>query len=268
MDVSIFAFKNGCIVETDVCSSLTENLIGKYLSLPFFQVRRKLFKDSFPLPSGFSSTLSHRKYKQLWDEYLKLTEAVRWLIWQFGYESPSFEEFNLYLLMRYDSYIEHDYSENPVTMIEDIVIDFSNRDDMYSEEEYQPDYLPGWNLGLIIRRRMTINELHEWIDKNKNKIDLAISSLPFNVDKSINFTELRLTHEMNELYLAGKTPSQISSILCEKYSDHPYLSDEGWVANKLLRFRKLQSNYSESDSVTNLEIDYLIFLSESHLLPD
>lgn len=235
-DITIFKpYSRPYIVERNP-SALTISLLSSIIRSPYFLEELKNIRENNPIsPNGRPASSL-----KITDEP-SLYEFIEWeLKYPLNYFGlPMSFKKSFYLLIVFNSFIDIDKVNYPDIVYLENVAEISEATNE-AEERLEPFS------AITFGHKITKQQAHKWIDNNWNDINESMDrSLPAFTFENGKFTNIELSDEILNLSLSGKSTEEISEILFKKYPNNENVLDDGWIKNKLSRYKILIDRNTE-----------------------
>ena len=216
-------------------SPLTLSFLSSIIHSSHFNEEMERFYEE--TASFYPNFKSEGLYSKFAFELYKQCKPDLEFIVQF-YDLPSIFTYQFFILFCFHLFID-------LSLYEDLALEFvptpSDLSEIVKCAEQDEENVSA----IVLNSKVTKKALHDFIDNNWKEIDNGMEQyLPIfpRLDK---FTNIGVSDDIYTLHKEGKTIKEIADILCEKYPDDDYFLDEGWIKNKLSRYKKRTKNYAQ-----------------------
>jgi hypothetical protein len=216
-------------VQEDKPSQLTLSFLASIIHSSYFKEQEQYYKKEYHIPKeglGIEHLLQTHEpnlYIQIIDELKSLT---------FYYDLPHSFLDRFYLLIAFNAFIDIPDEEYPSVYF--LTHPYQIQEAIEDAEKNLENVS-----AIFLDHKISKEQMHAWIDENwehiENETKNVLPTFPLEGKK---FTNIEIADEILSLSENGKSSQEISDYLTDKYPDNPFVTDEGWIKNKLTRYKQ------------------------------
>jgi hypothetical protein len=243
-DITIIDFDFPPYPIADKPSNLTMAFLSSIIHSPYFKSELKYFREEY-LISDQGLSIDHLRKTFQPDLYEFMKWELKYLLF---YYDLSFQFMrSLYFLIVFNAFV--DITEDNFSSI----LYLENPSDV-SKVTSEPEEPIETFSAILFYHKMSKNQLLSWLEINWDKIyksmDYYLPSLPADGNK---FENIEISDKILALSKKKYPIKKICDLLSKEYPENENVIDEGWVKNKLSRYKKRIDYISKKRERLNID---------------